>query len=302
VVVPDLQDSVGVASGTQTATMTIATGGTLGTIYVPTTGQPNLDYTFVSGGTCTTGTVYAVNATCTVNYDFTAKAPGQRLGAVQLVANDNATILGTALLTGTGAALVFPGNPTILPLGGGFNDPTGVAVDGAGNVYVADTGSNAVKEIPLATPPSLSFSSTSVGSTSSDRPQTLLLQNIGNAALSFPAPGTGNNPSISTNFVLGGSSTCPLGTAGSPGSLAAGTCTEFISFTPTTAGSISGALVFTDNSLSAGNNGMQSVPLNGTATASVAATQAIASTTLTQNHAATSFTLVTGSGGTGTRT
>jgi len=69
----------------------------------------------------------------------------------------------------------------------------------------------------LATPPSLSFASTRVGSTSSDSPQTLLLQNIGNAALSFPAPGTGNNPSISTNFVLGGSSTCPLGTAGARG-------------------------------------------------------------------------------------
>ena len=62
-------------------TVTMAAGGTLGTIYVLTTGQPNLDYTFVPGGTCTTGTLYAVNATCTVNYNFTAKAPGQRLGA-----------------------------------------------------------------------------------------------------------------------------------------------------------------------------------------------------------------------------
>jgi hypothetical protein len=139
-----------------------------------------------------------------------------------------------------------------------------------------------------------------VGSTSSDSPQALLLQNIGNAALSFPAPGAGNNPSISANFVLGGSSTCPLGTTGSPGSLAPGTCTDFISFTATTTGSISGALVFTDNSPSAGNNGMQSVPLSGTAAAQVMATQAIASTTLTHNHAATSFTPVTGSGGTGT--
>jgi hypothetical protein len=536
-----LQDSVGVPDGTQTATVTIATGGTLKTIYVLTTGQPNLDYTFVPGGTCTTGILYAVNASCTINYNFTAKAPGQRLGAVQLVANDNATILGTTLLTGmgTGAAVVFPGNPTILPLGSGFsfpagvavdeagnvyvgdagnsalkeivavggsiparnptirplgtgfslpfgvavdgagnvyvadavhslvqeiiavggsipansptirslgsgfngptgvavdgagnvyvgdsgnslvkeivavggsipandptilplgtgfNDPIGVAVDGAGNVYVADKGSNSVKEIvavggsipasnptilplgtgfslpegvavdgagdvyvadfgnslvkeivavggsipandptilplgsgfsspagvavdgagnvyvgdqnnslvkeiSLATPPSLSFASTSVGSTSSDSPQTLLLENIGNAALTL-IPTTGTDPSISTNFVLGGSSTCPLGTTAAPGSLAPGTCTDFISFMPTTPGSISGALVLMDNSLSAGNNGVQSVLLSGMATTPVAATQAIASTTLTQNHAATAFTPVTGSGGTGT--
>ena len=124
-----VQDSVGVPGGTQTATVTIATGGTLGTIYVLTTGQPNLDYTFVPGGTCTTVTIYVASATCTINYNFTAKAPEQRLGAVQLVANDNATILGTALLTGTGTgtAVVFPGNSTILPLGSGFFDPLGVA-------------------------------------------------------------------------------------------------------------------------------------------------------------------------------
>jgi hypothetical protein len=39
-----------------------------------------------------------------------------------------------------------------------------------------------------------------------------------------------------------------------------------------TAGSISGTLVFTDNSLSARNNGMQSIPLSGTAPAPVVAT------------------------------
>ena len=36
---------------------------------------------------------------------------------------------------------------TITTLGGGFRDPWGVAVDSAGNVYVADWGNNAVKRI-----------------------------------------------------------------------------------------------------------------------------------------------------------
>ncbi len=37
---------------------------------------------------------------------------------------------------------------TLTVLGSGFNRPTGVAVDASGNVYVADGGNNAVKEIP----------------------------------------------------------------------------------------------------------------------------------------------------------
>ena len=36
----------------------------------------------------------------------------------------------------------------IAVLGGGFNLPTGVAVDGSGNVYLADSDKNAVKEMP----------------------------------------------------------------------------------------------------------------------------------------------------------
>ena len=35
-------------------------------------------------------------------------------------------------------------------LGSGFGGPTGVAVDGSGNVYVADSGSNAVEKIPYS--------------------------------------------------------------------------------------------------------------------------------------------------------
>jgi DNA-binding beta-propeller fold protein YncE len=41
---------------------------------------------------------------------------------------------------------VLPNN-TIKPLGSGFSFPSGVAVDSAGNVFVADSGNSAVKEI-----------------------------------------------------------------------------------------------------------------------------------------------------------
>jgi NHL repeat len=43
--------------------------------------------------------------------------------------------------------LAASGYTTVNTLGSGFNSPTGVAVDGNGNVFVADTFNNATKEI-----------------------------------------------------------------------------------------------------------------------------------------------------------
>ena len=79
----------------------------------------------------------------------------------------------------------------------------GVAVDGKGNVYIpdrsgsapynnADNTNNQVIEINKSQSPSLTFAPTNVGSTSTDSPQTVSVQNIGNtrlalSAISFPA-------------------------------------------------------------------------------------------------------------------
>jgi hypothetical protein len=41
----------------------------------------------------------------------------------------------------------FSGTTTTLPSGSGFNEAVGMAVDGSGNIFVADTGNSAVKEI-----------------------------------------------------------------------------------------------------------------------------------------------------------
>jgi hypothetical protein len=120
--------AVGSAQAQTTVTFTVTTGGTLdATPLVLTTGAPDLDYTLGTGSTC----AGPVGGTCTVNVVFTPRA---RLGAVVLT-SDGATVA-TALLngTGTGPAVVFPGNRTILTLGSGLINPSGVAVDGAGNV------------------------------------------------------------------------------------------------------------------------------------------------------------------------
>jgi streptogramin lyase len=164
--------------------------------------------------------------------------------------------------------LAVGGYTTVNTLGNSFSSPHGVAVDGGGNVFVGDVGTSTVVKLDFADAPSLSFASTAVGSTSSDSPQTVTLTNIGNTALTFPVPGTGLNPSIAAGFTIDNSSTCPqLTSSSSPGTLASGSsCTNLISFTPATLGSISGSLVTTDDNLNAAAPGYvtQSIALSGT--------------------------------------
>lgn len=155
----------------------------------------------------------------------------------------------------------------------GLNQPDGVAAGPTGNVFIADLGNSRVVEESFANPPSLTFANTPFGSTSADSPQTVTLENIGNAALSFPIPASGNNPSIAANFTLDDNapSACAVIGSGSPepGTLASGSsCALAIGFSPTTVGSLGGSLVLTDNNLNARGPGYvsQSITLSGTAT------------------------------------
>jgi len=151
-----------------------------------------------------------------------------------------------------------------------LNNPLGVAVDGGGNVYFT-TDSGGFYKLDYAAPPTLSFATTAVGSTSSDSPQTVTVENIGNATLNFPIPSTGNNPSIAANFTLDSSGTaaCPLVMENSSmaGTLAAGaSCLLPISFKPTAGTIYSCSLVMTDNNLNASAPGYttQTIILSGT--------------------------------------
>jgi large repetitive protein len=62
-----------------------------------------------------------------------------------------------------------------------------VALDGSGNLYLANTFNQQVLKIDRADAPSLSFEPTRIGSTSTDSPKTVEVENIGNAALEFSA-------------------------------------------------------------------------------------------------------------------
>ncbi len=145
--------AIGQTSATLSLTFTFDSGGTIGSPVALTQGAPKLDFAVASTGTCTTnGTThtYAIGDTCTVDVTFTPKFAGQRNGSVLLQDGSGNTIAkGYVHGFGSGPQVAFrPGTQSTV--GSGFSSPSGVAVDGSGNVFVADAGNNALKEI-LAT-------------------------------------------------------------------------------------------------------------------------------------------------------
>jgi DNA-binding beta-propeller fold protein YncE len=161
--------------------------------------------------------------------------------------------------------LAAGGYTTINTLGSGIFYAVGVAVDGSGNVFVADSGNERVEKLDYADPPSLNFATTPVGSISSDSPQAVTVENIGNATLAAAASGV----TFPADFkrVTGRVGGDVPADCGLQFSLSAGaSCRLRIEFAPVSAGNpISEALVITDNSLNAGAPGFatQSIHLSG---------------------------------------
>ena len=121
-------------------TVTFDSAGSIGGSPVALTmGAANLDFALVSGGNCKAG-IYEAGSSCTVSVSFTPKFAGQRKGGVVL--KDEAGVaVATGYMHGFGAGpqvSYLPGRQSTL--GGGFGYPNSIAVDGSGNVFVADDG------------------------------------------------------------------------------------------------------------------------------------------------------------------
>ena len=139
------QAAVGSAGTTnqQSLVYTFQGNDTLTMVNVLTQGATGKDYTSGAGTTCIPGQLHVAGDTCTVQVNFAPAFPGARMGAVQL-SDSTGTLITTYLRgTATGPLGVFePGTQTTVPTIG-LNAPSGVAVDGAGNIYIADSGTSA---------------------------------------------------------------------------------------------------------------------------------------------------------------
>jgi MBG domain (YGX type)/PASTA domain/Abnormal spindle-like microcephaly-assoc'd, ASPM-SPD-2-Hydin len=147
----------------------------------------------------------------------------------------------------------------------------GLAVDGKGNLFLPDLNGNRVVVANRSQPPSLNFASTYVGGTSTDSPQSVTIQNIGNQALD----------AISSGLVVNGPNFAEVGGPGTPAdclvtfALTPGeACNLSISFLPQSSGSLASTAVFTDNALN-GAPSTQTVALSGVGLQTVPVTVAV---------------------------
>jgi streptogramin lyase len=142
--------AVGATGPALTLYFNFTSGGNGVTASVLTQGAKGLDFADAGTGSCdTNGTSYTYSAgnSCTVNVTFAPQYAGPRNGAVVL--SDASGTIATAYIHGVGEGPQLAFGPAAQStLGGGFLAPTGVAVDGSGNVYVADYSQNTVTEMP----------------------------------------------------------------------------------------------------------------------------------------------------------
>jgi uncharacterized protein YjiK len=266
-----LKETLSAGSYTQSVVANSATNGLLysegvavdgsGNVYIADTYNSRVLKETLSAGSYAQSTIGSG-----LSYPWGVEVDGS--GNVYIADSRNDRVLKETLSAGGYTQSVVANSAT-----NGLGFPEGVAVDGSGNVYIADSDDDWVLKEDFADPPSLTFASTAVGAISTDSPQTITLVNDGNAALSFPIPATGDNPSISANFTLdsSGASACPVVTSSSSqaGTLAAGAyCLLPISFDPTTVGTHTGSLALTDSALNAAapNYATQAISLSGTGT------------------------------------
>lgn len=155
--------AVGTMSGSQNVTVTAQVAGNVATVQVLTLGTSGLDYAPGAGALCGLTTL-AIGGTCTESVTFTPAYPGLRMGAVVLL-DSAGNVLGTTYLSGMGLGglgVLVSGNMIPVAGDGYYADavvdggsamaaelylPSSVTLDGAGNMYIADTFHSRIRKV-----------------------------------------------------------------------------------------------------------------------------------------------------------
>ena len=235
VIPPPLFNAVGVGtSASAPFAFTFTSAVTLGSTWVLTEGAAGLDFADSGTGTCAVNTAYAIGQTCTVNVTFSPKMVGTRNGAIVL-RDSSGNVFATANIEGTGLGSqvnFLPGTQSTISTSG-LSHPTGIAVDGGGDVFIVDTNHNRVlKEARSATGYTESVVTSNVLSPTSialDAAGNIFVADTGNGRVLKETPtATGYSESV----LLSGSGT-PLAVAvDSSGNLYMGTSTTIYEFYP----------------------------------------------------------------------
>jgi len=257
-----------VATGSSgTATASVAFNATATPVTFAVTSGDGV-VTNAGSGSCSAQT-YDAGSSCTVNVQFSPTHPGAEYGSLELIdASHNvlttAYLSGTGLGAGLtmdsgtvtliGSGFVSPQSIAVSPAGGLVADsgkdevlyfaaptsspvsignllskPLGVAVDGAGNVIIADTGNNRIVEVPVingvlanADQVTIVSSTASIAGSTLNAPAGVTVDGQGNLWIAD----TGNNRivyvpyngswNLASAFAVGSNLSAPLATAVDP--------------------------------------------------------------------------------------
>ena len=175
---------VGVISSAQSVTVTAQTAGTVATVEVLTLGKSGLDFAGVSSSSTCLSAILTSSPpqACTESVTFTPAFPGLRRGAVVLLDSNN-NVLGIAYLSGTGMGglgVLVPGNVItvagvyrnwtstqdgVLATQANLDQPSSLAFDGAGNLYIADSAHNRIRKVAAPIPPATAGIITTIAGT-----------------------------------------------------------------------------------------------------------------------------------------
>ncbi len=157
---------------------------------------PSGVYTNTGSGSCS-ATTNTVGSNCTVDITFAPSKPGSQNGSILLL-DGNGNQLATVDLSGIGIGAGLTVDPgAVSALGSGYSAPKSIAMDSAGDLFIADSGANSVWTIPAG-----STTPAAIGS-GFNAPQGVAVDSTGNVYVAD----TGNDQIVEIPVVNGALST-----------------------------------------------------------------------------------------------